>query len=136
MDYTLQLSLDCYSKPDRELILKEILDNIEMLSYLSTEISLTTNDKSLLQHAFSSYTTEIKPFAEICIFNSAGKIYHTSHYSEYMMISFKEIFRTINAVIKVDRHGELCPANWGPEKRTITANAWDSADYILKELLS
>ena len=136
MKYNLQLSIDFYSESDRELVIRKLKKYAENFLYLSTEVSLVTNRKDLLRYEFSVYNPDVNPYVAICIYDNNGKVYHNSYYSEFMMISFVEILRTIQGVIQIESKGELCPANWGPKKRTIKADLWDSTDYILKELLS
>ena len=136
MKYKLQLSIDSYSDNDRNLVIDKLKKYADEFTYLSTEVLLVTNRKDLLLYEFSEYTAIVNPYVEMCIYDKKGKAHHKSHYSEFMMISFSEILRIIQGVIQIESKGELCPANWGPEKRTIKADLWDSTEYILKELLS
>lgn len=136
MKYNLQLSIDSYSESDRELVIKKLQKYADNFMYFSTKVSLVTNRKELLRYEFSEYTSEVNPSVEICISDNKGNIYHKSNYSEFMMISFGEILRIIQGVIQIESKGELCPANWAPNKKTIKADLWESTDYILNDLLS
>ncbi|XP_014242365.1 peroxiredoxin-2-like isoform X2 [Cimex lectularius] len=46
--------------------------------------------------------------------------------------SVDEVLRLIKAFQFVDTHGEVCPANWNPDKPTIKPNPRDSIEYFNK----
>lgn len=46
--------------------------------------------------------------------------------------SVDEVLRLIKAFQFVDKHGEVCPANWNPDKPTIKPNPKDSQEYFNK----
>lgn len=42
----------------------------------------------------------------------------------------EEVLRLIKAFQYADKHGEVCPANWNPTKKTIIPNPRDSKEYF------
>lgn len=44
--------------------------------------------------------------------------------------SVEETLRLIRAFQFVEKHGEVCPANWQPENKTIKPNPKDSREYF------
>ena len=46
--------------------------------------------------------------------------------------SVDETLRLIKAFQFVEKHGEVCPANWQPEAPTIKPNPTDSLEYFNK----
>lgn len=44
--------------------------------------------------------------------------------------SVDETLRLLNAIRFVDKHGEVCPANWKPGEKTMVADAEKSMDYF------
>lgn len=135
--YCLALRLDCYSPELQTRLLQELEASAKQLEFLAVQVVLYTRNKALLVHEFAQYdAAEPLPYASATLSNSQGTVQHASHYSAFIPISLDEIIRMAQAIAVVEQKGELCPANWHPGKRTMKADTWDVADYILKELLA
>ncbi|MCL2912362.1 hypothetical protein L2725_00950 [Shewanella corallii] len=134
--YRLELRLDCYSGELLELMLDQLKERAKQLEYLAVSPVLYTRNKRLLIQDFAEYdVADGIPYASVTLTNSQGVVQYASYYSDFMPVNFDAVIRMAQAIAVVEQKGELCPANWHPGKRTVRADSWDVADYILKELL-
>lgn len=66
------------------------------------------------------------------IINTAGIVVHQSINNAPVGRNVDEILRLLQAFQYVDKHGEVCPANWTPGKPTMKADPKGSLEYFAK----
>ena len=64
--------------------------------------------------------------------NPAGVVCHTSNNDAPVGRSVDEFLRLLQAFQHVEKHGEVCPANWSPGKATMKADPVKSQEYFSK----
>lgn len=66
------------------------------------------------------------------LIDEEGKIFHESVNDMPLGRSVKEFLRLVDAYTHVQKHGEVCPANWEEGKDAMTADRNATADYLSK----
>jgi len=61
-----------------------------------------------------------------------GKVFHESVNDMPLGRNIDELLRLIDAKLHVDKHGEVCPANWEEGKEAMTATREGTAEYLSK----
>ena len=66
------------------------------------------------------------------LIDGEGRVFHDS--VNYMPLgrNIDELLRLIDAKLHVDKHGEVCPANWSEGKEAMTATREGTAEYLSK----
>jgi peroxiredoxin (alkyl hydroperoxide reductase subunit C) len=54
------------------------------------------------------------------IIDKSGIVRHQSVNQANVGRSVDEVLRTLDAIRRIDKHGDFCPANWAPGKTTLT----------------
>jgi alkyl hydroperoxide reductase subunit AhpC len=66
------------------------------------------------------------------IINTAGIVVHQSINNAPVGRNVDEVLRLLQAFQYVDKHGEVCPANWTPGKPSMKADPKGSLEYFAK----
>ncbi|MDL1913390.1 MAG: peroxiredoxin [Bergeyella sp.] len=66
------------------------------------------------------------------IIDERGKVIHESVNDMPLGRNVKEILRLIDAYTHVQKHGEVCPANWEEGKMAMSADRKSTAEYLSK----
>ncbi|RZF38458.1 hypothetical protein LSTR_LSTR011948 [Laodelphax striatellus] len=72
------------------------------------------------------------PLRGLFIIDPEGKIRQITVNDLPVGRSVEEVLRLIKAFQFVEKHGEVCPANWNPESPTIKPNPVESQEYFKK----
>lgn len=66
------------------------------------------------------------------LIDETGKIFHESVNDMPLGRNVKEFIRMIDAYTHVQKHGEVCPANWEEGKEAMTADRKSTAEYLAR----
>lgn len=66
------------------------------------------------------------------LIDETGKIFHESVNDMPLGRNVKEYIRLVDAYTHVQKHGEVCPANWEEGKDAMSADRNSTADYLAK----
>lgn len=66
------------------------------------------------------------------LIDETGKIFHESVNDMPLGRNVKEFLRLIDAYTHVQKHGEVCPANWEEGKEAMNADRNSTAEYLAK----
>ncbi|MBC7556181.1 MAG: peroxiredoxin [Chryseobacterium sp.] len=66
------------------------------------------------------------------LIDESGKIFHESVNDMPLGRNVKEFIRMIDAYTHVQKHGEVCPANWEEGKDAMNADRKSTAEYLAK----
>lgn len=66
------------------------------------------------------------------LIDETGKIFHEGVNDMPLGRNVKEFLRMIDAYTHVQKHGEVCPANWEEGKDAMTADRKSTAEYLAK----
>ena len=66
------------------------------------------------------------------LIDETGKIFHESVNDMPLGRNVKEYIRMVDAYTHVQKHGEVCPANWEEGKEAINADRKSTAEYLAK----
>jgi peroxiredoxin (alkyl hydroperoxide reductase subunit C) len=66
------------------------------------------------------------------LIDETGKIFHESVNDMPLGRNVKEFIRMIDAYTHVQKHGEVCPANWEEGKDAMNADRKSTAEYLAK----
>ena len=66
------------------------------------------------------------------LIDETGKIFHESVNDMPLGRNVKEFLRLVDAYTHVQKHGEVCPANWEEGKDAMSADRNSTADYLAK----
>ncbi|SDE11572.1 peroxiredoxin [Riemerella columbipharyngis] len=66
------------------------------------------------------------------LIDETGKIFHESVNDMPLGRNVKEFLRLIDAYTHVQKHGEVCPANWEEGKEAMNADRKSTAEYLAK----
>ena len=69
-------------------------------------------------------------FRGLFIIDKAGNLRQITINDMPVGRSVEETLRLVQAFQFTDQHGEVCPANWKPGKKTMKADVGDSKDYF------
>jgi peroxiredoxin 2/4 len=64
------------------------------------------------------------------LIDKTGIVRHQIVNDLYLGRSVEEVLRLIDALISFERHGEVCPANWQPGKKTMKATQEGLVEYF------
>ncbi|TXF79286.1 peroxiredoxin [Chryseobacterium sp.] len=64
------------------------------------------------------------------LIDETGKIFHEAVNDMPLGRNVKEFLRLIDAYTHVQKHGEVCPANWEEGKTAMSADSKSTADYL------
>lgn len=70
------------------------------------------------------------PYRATYLIDETGKIFHESVNDMPVGRNVKEYLRLIDAYAHVQKHGEVCPANWEEGKQAMNANRAATAEYL------
>ena len=71
-------------------------------------------------------------FRATYLIDEEGKVFHESVNDMPLGRNVKEYIRLIDAYTHVQKHGEVCPANWEEGKEAMSADRNSTADYLAK----
>lgn len=115
--------------------INELEINLLNFKYLSSKVTLYTRNKEILNKKYSEYDgNEATTYSSVVVKNRQGIVMCSIYNDAFMPFNFEEIFRMLHAIHVVEQKGELCPANWYPNKPTIRANITNTIHYLLNEL--
>lgn len=66
------------------------------------------------------------------LIDETGKIFHESVNDMPLGRNVKEFLRMVDAYTHIQKHGEVCPANWEEGKDAMSANRNSTAEYLAK----
>ena len=66
------------------------------------------------------------------LIDETGKIFHEAVNDMPLGRNVKEFLRLIDAYTHVQKHGEVCPANWEEGKEAMKADRNSTAEYLAK----
>ena len=66
------------------------------------------------------------------LIDETGKIFHEAVNDMPLGRNVKEFLRLIDAYTHVQKHGEVCPANWEEGKDAMKADRTSTAEYLAK----
>ena len=69
-------------------------------------------------------------FRATYLIDETGKVFHESVNDMPLGRNVKEYLRLIDAYTHVQKHGEVCPANWEEGKEAMNANRTGVAEYL------
>lgn len=72
------------------------------------------------------------PFRATYLIDEDGKVFHESINDMPVGRNVNEYLRLIDAYTHVQKHGEVCPANWEEGKQAMHANRQGVAEYLSK----
>lgn len=70
------------------------------------------------------------PYRATYLIDETGKVFHESVNDMPLGRNVKEYLRLIDAYAHVQKHGEVCPANWEEGKQAMNANRVSTAEYL------
>ncbi|MGY3054536.1 peroxiredoxin (alkyl hydroperoxide reductase subunit C) [Pedobacter sp. UYEF25] len=76
------------------------------------------------------YTGSNVTFRATYLIDETGKVFHESVNDMPLGRNVKEYLRLIDAYTHVQKHGEVCPANWEEGKQAMNANRVGVAEYF------
>jgi peroxiredoxin (alkyl hydroperoxide reductase subunit C) len=77
-----------------------------------------------------SYTGSNVSYRATYLIDETGKIFHEGVNDMPVGRNVKEYLRLIDAYAHVQKHGEVCPANWEEGKTAMNANRIATAEYL------
>lgn len=93
------------------------------LGILDAEYSMDENDEMV-------YSGGNVPFRATYLIDEEGKVFHESVNDMPVGRNVNEYLRLIDAYAHVQKHGEVCPANWEEGKQAMNANRAGVAEYL------
>ncbi|WP_417428958.1 peroxiredoxin [Halpernia sp.] len=79
-----------------------------------------------------SFTGSNVTYRATYLIDETGKIFHESVNDMPLGRNVKEFLRMVDAYTHVQKHGEVCPANWEEGKDAMHADRKSTADYLAK----
>ena len=95
----------------------------DILGILDQEIEYTENDDAVFSGSNVTYRATY-------LIDETGKVFHESVNDMPLGRNVKEYLRLIDAYTHVQKHGEVCPANWEEGKDAMNANRDGVAAYL------
>lgn len=93
------------------------------LGILDAEYSMDENDEMV-------YSGGNVPFRATYLIDEEGKVFHESVNDMPVGRNVNEYLRLIDAYAHVQKHGEVCPANWEEGKQAMNADRAGVAEYL------
>lgn len=78
----------------------------------------------------SEYTGGNVPYRATYLIDETGKVFHESINDMPVGRNVQEYLRIVDAYTHVQKHGEVCPANWEEGKTAMNANRAGVAEYL------
>ncbi|MGL5430838.1 MAG: hypothetical protein ACRC9S_08965 [Vibrio sp.] len=133
--YVVLFRIDHFSSNLFDKTIDELERNLVQFKYLNSEVRLLTRNKAVLGKQYAEYdVSDVTIYSSVIIKDAHGVIKCSIYNDAFMPFNFDEIFRMLHAIRTTEITGELCPANWHPNKTTIRENISDTINYLLKEL--
>lgn len=97
---------------------------------LANLLNIVEQDVEYDEDGRETYTGSNVTFRATFLIDETGKIFHESVNDMPLGRNVKEYLRLIDAYTHVQKHGEVCPANWEEGKQAMNANREGVAEYL------
>ncbi|MDP9955366.1 peroxiredoxin [Epilithonimonas hungarica] len=99
---------------------------------LANILGIVDQDLDYDEEGNEVYTGSNVTYRATYLIDETGKIFHESVNDMPLGRNVKEYLRLIDAYSHVQKHGEVCPANWEEGKEAMNANRTGVAEYFSK----
>lgn len=97
---------------------------------LAQELGILDAEYSMDENEEMVYSGGNVPFRATYLIDEEGKVFHESVNDMPVGRNVSEYLRLIDAYTHVQKHGEVCPANWEEGKQAMNANRAGVAEYL------
>lgn len=97
---------------------------------LAQELGILDAEYSMDENEEMVYSGGNVPFRATYLIDEEGKVFHESVNDMPVGRNVNEYLRLIDAYAHVQKHGEVCPANWEEGKQAMNANRAGVAEYL------
>lgn len=97
---------------------------------LAQELGILDSEYSMDENEEMVYSGGNVPFRATYLIDEEGKVFHESVNDMPVGRNVNEYLRLIDAYAHVQKHGEVCPANWEEGKQAMNANRAGVAEYL------
>lgn len=97
---------------------------------LANLLDIVEQDVEYDEDGRETYTGSNVTFRATFLIDETGKVFHESVNDMPLGRNVKEYLRLIDAYTHVQKHGEVCPANWEEGKQAMNANREGVAEYL------
>lgn len=97
---------------------------------LSTQLGILDVEESINEEGSLSFAGSNVTFRATYLIDEEGKVFHASVNDMPLGRNVKEFLRMIDAYTHVQKHGEVCPANWEEGKAAMKENSKGVAEYL------
>src|SRR5699024_7177020 len=97
---------------------------------LSTQLGILDLEESINEGGTLSFTGSNVTFRATYLIDEEGKVFHASVNDMPLGRNVKEFLRMIDAYTHVQKHGEVCPANWEEGKEAMEGSSKGVASYL------
>ena len=97
---------------------------------LAQELGILDAEYSMDENEEMVYSGGNVPYRATYLIDETGKVFHESVNDMPLGRNVKEYLRLIDAYTHVQKHGEVCPANWEEGKEAMSATRDGVASYL------
>ena len=97
---------------------------------LAQELGILDAEYSMDENEEMVYSGGNVPYRATYLIDEEGKVFHESVNDMPVGRNVNEYLRLIDAYAHVQKHGEVCPANWEEGKQAMNANRAGVAEYL------
>ena len=97
---------------------------------LANMLGIVDQDFDYDEEGNESFTGSNVTYRATYLIDETGKIFHEAVNDMPLGRNVKEFLRLIDAYTHVQKHGEVCPANWEEGKDAMKANRESTAEYL------
>ncbi|RYD98269.1 MAG: peroxiredoxin [Sphingobacteriales bacterium] len=97
---------------------------------LAQELGILDAEYSMDENEEMVYSGGNVPFRATYLIDEEGKVFHESVNDMPVGRNVNEYLRLIDAYAHVQKHGEVCPANWEEGKQAMNADRAGVAEYL------
>ncbi len=97
---------------------------------LAQELGILDAEYSMDENEEMVYSGGNVPFRATYLIDEEGKVFHESVNDMPVGRNVNEYLRLIDAYTHVQKHGEVCPANWEEGKQAMNADRAGVAEYL------
>lgn len=99
---------------------------------LANALGIVDQDFEYDEEGNETFTGSNVTYRATYLIDETGKIFHEAVNDMPLGRNVKEFLRLIDAYTHVQKHGEVCPANWEEGKEAMKADRTSTAEYLAK----